>query len=53
MQLCVLGPTQAAQPFVGDGFVQERVCVPPPQLALQDDQLAHHQLIGQACVLQL
>ena len=53
LQLCVFGPTQAAQPFAGDGLVQERVCVPPQQLALHDHQSDHHPLIGQACVLQL
>lgn len=46
-------PTQLNQPFEGDGFVQVRVRIPPPQLALHDDQSLHHPLIGQACVLQL
>lgn len=42
-QLCVLhacdeAPVQAAPPFDGAGAVQERVCVPPPHVAEQDEK---------------
>jgi hypothetical protein len=56
-QHCVLqdweeGPEQPAPPLEGGGFVQARVCVPPPQDAEQDDQALQPPSTGHGCALQ-
>lgn len=35
LQLCEAEPEQDAPPFSGEGLLQDRVCVPPPQVTLQ------------------
>jgi hypothetical protein len=39
-------PLQFAPPLAGLGLLQSRVCVPPPQVALQPDQPDHPPFTG-------
>lgn len=46
LQLWFDGPAQAAPPYCGDGLVQVRVWVPPPQETEQAPQSLHPPFIG-------